>query len=67
MTASYRIMGDLVDGQVTVRFFVDGKYNNEMRGSNGTGVKFYSTFQKAKAAGRRYLKTMEKLGFEIEE
>ena len=67
MTASYQIMGVLVDNKVVVRFFVDGKYYNEMRGSNGTGVKFYPTLQAAKEAGRRYLRTMKKRGFIVED
>lgn len=46
-------------------FYVDGHLNTDERGTDGTGLKFYGTREKAEAAGKRYLKKMQKNGFEI--
>lgn len=46
-------------------FFVDGFINYDVPGSDNTGCKIYDSREKAEAAGKRYLKRMQKNGFEV--
>lgn len=64
MKASYIVeKSRFGDWQCT--FFVGGYPNFDERGTDGTGLKFYETEEKAIAAGKRYLVKMKKNGFEI--
>lgn len=65
MKASYRIEEVYWGNEWACNFFVDGRSNCDERGTNGTGCKIYPTKEKAEDAGKRYLKKMQKNGFEI--
>lgn len=64
MKASYTIIKSRW-GDWTCNFYIDNHPNFEERGTNGTGLKFYSTKEKAEAAGKRYIKKMQNNGFKI--
>lgn len=64
MKATYSVFKNHF-GEYTTCFFVGNNLNTDYRGTCGTGVNNYYTEKKAKAAGRRYLRNMKKLGFEI--
>lgn len=61
MKASYKVSPYY--NRWTCAFLVDGRYNHDAHGTDGTGVKLYDTEEKAIAAGKRYVKKMLKLGF----
>lgn len=63
MTASYRVSVSRF-GDWMCHFYVDGRADTDERGTDGTGLKIYATRAKAEAAGKRYLKKMQKNGFE---
>ena len=46
-------------------FYIDNRPDFDERGTNGTGGKFYETQEKAEQAGKRYLKKMQKNGFDV--
>lgn len=45
------------DGRYAVEFRAFGMMDNDYRGTSGTGMKVYSTLEKARAAAKRYMKT----------
>jgi hypothetical protein len=65
MTAGYSIKMSL-DGKWVLFFLVSGVIDTSAYGTNGTGCKVYDTMEKAKAAGKRYLKRMERNGFKCD-
>lgn len=64
MTASYKVEKSRFNDW-TCRFLIDGIPDTDERGTDGTGLKFYETIEKAEAAGKRYLRKMKKNGFDI--
>lgn len=64
MKATYRIEKSRFNSWICY-FFIGGHPNTDCRGTDGTGLKFYATKEKAEAAGKRYLKKMSQNGFEI--
>ena len=64
MTAAYKVEQTYF-GEYACYFLIDGKCDTDERGTNGTGLKLYQSEEKAEAAGKRYLKKMQKNGFEI--
>lgn len=64
MTASYELDKCYLGGWCCY-FLVGGRYNTDERGTDGTGLKIYDTFDKAMAAGERYLRKMAKNGFAV--
>lgn len=62
MKASYKIFKCYLGGWCC-EFYVGNDKNYEERGTDGTGLKIYETREKAEAAGKRYLKKMQKNGF----
>lgn len=64
MKASYRVYKSHL-GDWVCMFYLGTQLNNDHRGTSGTGCKLYETEAKAEAAGKYYLKTMKKNGFEI--
>lgn len=64
MKASYEIEKCHLGGWCCY-FIVDGRADTSARGTDGTGLKIYDDVFKADAAGKRYLKKMQKNGFEI--
>ena len=65
MKASYEVAKDFRGKEWICYFKVDGKADFDCRGTDGLGLKLYSTKEKAIAAGKRYLKKMQKNGFTI--
>lgn len=47
------------DGRYSVLFIAFGDMDNDYRGTNGTGMKVYDTFDKAVRAAKRYVKKFE--------
>ena len=52
-------------GDWICNFYIDNYPDFDERGTNGTGLKFYGTREKAEQAGKRYLKKMKKNGFDV--
>ena len=64
MKASYYVYQSHANDWVCV-FCCGGYPDTDAHGTDGTGCKLYATKEKAEAAGKRYLKKMQKNGFEI--
>ena len=64
MKASYRVTKTRWNDYMC-EFMIDGYADTDVRGTDGTGLKFYFTKEQAEAAGKRYIKKMQKNGFEI--
>lgn len=47
------------NGQYSVSFEAYGNMDNDIRGTSGTGMKVYGTYEKALAAAKRYIKKYE--------
>ena len=65
MKARYSIERHYNSNDYVCYFKIDGRSNFDERGTNGTGLKIYETKEKAEAAGKRYIKKMQKNGFDI--
>lgn len=65
MKAGYRVERSTVHGKFVCWFLINGRVNKDERGTDGTGIKFYDSREKAEAAGKRYLRKMKKNGFTI--
>lgn len=66
MKASFTVKKSFTrENEYVTCFYVDGFKDTDERGTEGTGCKLYPTKEKAIAAGKRYLKKMQKNGFEI--
>ena len=64
MKASYELSKCCLGGWCCY-FLVGNKLNTDARGTDGTGLKIYDTIDKAENAGKRYIKKMQKNGFEV--
>lgn len=65
MKATYSIEKHFHSNDYVCYFKIDNRSNYDERGTSGTGLKVYATKEKAENAGKRYLKKMQKNGFEI--
>lgn len=65
MKASYCVEKGYNDNSYICYFKIDGKPNYGERGTDGTGLKIYSTEEKAISAGKRYIRKMQANGFDI--
>lgn len=65
MKAGYRVNHSTLHGKYVCWFLLNGRANRDERGTAGTGCKLYDSYEKADAAGKRYLKKMQKNGFII--
>ena len=65
MKASYKVYEAPWGSDYVCSFYVGGEINYDVRGCDGTGCKIYGNKKKAIAAGKRYLKKMQKNGFEV--
>ena len=64
MKASYTVR-ETCWGRWSCNFYIDNRPNFDERGTDGTGLKFYGTKEKAETAGKRYIKKMQRNGFEV--
>lgn len=65
MKASYRVIKNWF-GEYSLYFMLDYKVDTGHRGTDGTGCKNYKTEKQAEDAGKRYIRTMKGLGFEVD-